>query len=484
MLTSSDDETDFRRYVSASNSASSSTGIMTTVSTRTPNLRHSSKQRGGRTASRSGAGNFGLIFMFLVCGVGFCLLDALYIIKYIMDDRHTGGSSSSTSTTASSTSTVFVLAPNGTLQEYHTTDILKIKQKLIAEMKTEKSNKQETSGSGSRNSNDDNDDGTSDDNKGPLLDILKEAGYEITKTTVKDLPKWSDVVNMYGEEPVIVGYPEQCHKFQSLPNPADHFVSTAGTFNSGTNLMAEYLIHNCHMPERIKKYGIRNRGVRWQVTWGKHTPVDDEEYRLTHTTYNETQFEARNIFPAVTVRDPFKWLQSMCRHNYGAHWNYTVSHCPNLVPNRRDIREFPWLKGEDSVPVEVHYKDFEREHASLVHFYNDWYNLYMNATFPRLLVRFEDLIFHPKQVTKTVCECAGGELNKGKFQYIKNSAKKGIGEHGKHRTNYMEALKKYGTEAGRYDRFEKADLAFANEHLDPKLMELFGYKYAPDEMLA
>lgn len=40
-----------------------------------------------------------------------------------------------------------------------------------------------------------------------------------------------------------------------------------GTFNSGTNLMAELLIHNCHMQKRMDRFGHKNRGVRWQVPW-------------------------------------------------------------------------------------------------------------------------------------------------------------------------------------------------------------------------
>ena len=87
----------------------------------------------------------------------------------------------------------------------------------------------------------------------------------------------------------------------------------------------------------------------------------------------------------------------------------------------------------------------------------------------------EDLVFHPKEVTKTVCECAGGEL-KPKFTYIVNSAKKGDAAHGKERTSYVDALVKYGSERGRYDGFEEADLEFVKHSLDPKLLELFGYR--------
>ena len=109
-------------------------------------------------------------------------------------------------------------------------------------------------------------------------------------------------------------------------------------------------------------------------------------------------------------------------------------------------------------------------------FWNDWYNEYVHAPFPRLIVRFEDVVFHPKEITRIACECAGGKLNKGPFHYIAESAKRGHA-HGTEKTSYVDALIKYGTEAGRYNGFESPDLEYARAHLDPELMGLFGYKF-------
>jgi hypothetical protein len=105
------------------------------------------------------------------------------------------------------------------------------------------------------------------------------------------------------------------------------------------------------------------------------------------------------------------------------------------------------------------------------------YTDYIHAPFPYLMVRFEDLIFYPKQVVQTVCECAGGELNKGKFKYVTGSAKKGDGAHGKDKTGYLQALSRYGKVDGRYTGMEDADLQYALQHLDPQLMQLFRYPY-------
>jgi len=102
------------------------------------------------------------------------------------------------------------------------------------------------------------------DDKWRILQLFIEAGLkEMDDSTYKVLPTWRDVSSLYGGEANIVGL-EQCEAFRQKGNVWDHFVSTAGTFNSGTNLMAELLIHNCHMQARMEKFGFKNRGIRWQ----------------------------------------------------------------------------------------------------------------------------------------------------------------------------------------------------------------------------
>ena len=171
----------------------------------------------------------------------------------------------------------------------------------------------------------------------------------------------------------------------------------------------------------------------------------------------------------------------MCKHHYTASWRPT-DRCPNLIPSERDKANMPHLKDKDHFPVDVRYADFHRKYKSLTGFWNDWYNEYKGVEFQRLFVRYEDLLFHPKEVTETVCKCAGGQMNKGKFQYVVDSAKKGIGAHGKIRTGYIDAIIKYGSERNRYNGFHPDDLKYAREHLDSVMMEEFGYKYHPESL--
>lgn len=314
--------------------------------------------------------------------------------------------------------------------------------------------------------------------KEPILNILREAGIpDIEDEKLRDLPTWTQVTRLYGDSPKIYGL-DTCHEFQQHSDAAEHFVGTAGTFNSGTNLMSEYLIHNCQMTKRMEKYGVKNKGIRWQVPWGKHIPVGDDQYRLDHKSLKDANVDATNILPAVTIRDPYIWMQSMCRIHYKAFWAHDT-HCPNLVPSEYDKIQFPWLQQKETVPVRVKYPEFVRHHDSLVGFWNDWYNEYVHAPFPRIIVRFEDLVFHAKQVTTAVCQCAGGEMKKKKFTYIVNSAKKGEAAHGKmeDRTSFVDAMIRYGKDTHRLDRMSREDLELARATLDPLLMEFFNYQY-------
>ena len=422
------------------------------------------RKRKANSSEGSGASPPGrVLWLVLVAGLLFCWLDVLYIMQFVASD-HRGRSSKHSS--SSGDHSIHSIQAAGASDSHKPLPPVDMKTRQVQQLESDWP--------------------PDETGKEPILRLLQEAlgKQEIDPETVDRIPMAKDFTDLYGSAPVVLGL-ETCEHFQRYNgDPAGHFVSTAGTFNTGTNLMAELLIANCHMPARMAKYGPNSRGVRWQVLWGKHTPVFDEEFRQHHRTYNDSSLTASSIFPAVTVRDPFKWMQSMCRHAYSAHWPHDKDrHCPNLVLNDVD-RALLQKKGQalaedGAVNVTVNYAEFHQHHDSLVHFFNDWYRDYVKAPFPRLIVRFEDIIFHPKLITRTVCECAGGEMNRNKpFKYIVDSAKKGAahGAQGQ-RTSYVDALVKYGTEAGRYKGFEEADLEYAKQHLDPDLMRLFGYRF-------
>jgi hypothetical protein len=119
-------------------------------------------------------------------------------------------------------------------------------------------------------------------------------------------------------------------------------------------------------------------------------------------------------------------ISLQCRFSYQARWHHVQQHCPNLVPNAADLDLFPHQS--DSIPVNVKYNP-PVQFKSLVHFWSEWYRQYLDADFPRLIVRFEDLQFHPKEMIDIVCQCAGAvPKDEGKFEYIVGDAKWGPGK--------------------------------------------------------
>ena len=113
---------------------------------------------------------------------------------------------------------------------------------------------------------------------------------------------------------------------------------------------------------------------------------------------------------------------------------------------------------------------------SLPHFWTQYYLEYLEADYPRLIVRFEDLHFWGKELIDTVCQCAGGTArhpNK-EFKYIVGTAKWG-GTHTS-KTNMVTAMIKYGSDKNRFNGLSQAEMDFAASVLTPEWMNLFQYK--------
>lgn len=102
--------------------------------------------------------------------------------------------------------------------------------------------------------------------KEPIFAILKQAEIErkdLNQETIDALPNWSDVQKLFGDGPRIHGL-ERCQEFRDSTDPTVRFFGIAGTFNTGTNLLAELMIQNCQITERMLVYGNQSKGIRWQ----------------------------------------------------------------------------------------------------------------------------------------------------------------------------------------------------------------------------
>eukprot|EP00956_Cyclotella_meneghiniana_P009533 scaffold13173_cov78-Cyclotella_meneghiniana.AAC.2 len=339
---------------------------------------------------------------------------------------------------------------------------------------------------------------------------------EVESSYWRSVPTWDDIIsNLYPNsndrntsQPIIYGL-ETCKAFQDITssNPSQRRIAPAGIFNTGTNYLSVLLEYNCQNLHRVKKFHNnpkRGHGNEWEVLWGKHTPVHHRGIYYKNEKHN---YDVHEVLPIVLIRNPFGWMKSMCRNSYSAHWNgQHGTKCPELK-NGRDWNE-----------VNVKFGPGSTHHKSLAHMWNDWYGEYFygnynmkkmqndwygegfythnttnetsiaksnrTAPFPRLMIRFEDVIFFPYEVTQQICKCAGGVLGhrpddkdvaNNTFHYVVRSAKTGSG-HGptSHRNGLIDSWVRYGKADPRNEYNEDA-ASIAGEVLDELILNAFGY---------
>lgn len=300
----------------------------------------------------------------------------------------------------------------------------------------------------------------------PIRAFFEEAGIPIDEESRGKLPQsYRQIVDLYGAEPVVVGL-DSCERFRDSVPAVRRMLGAAGMFSTGTNLVTQLLKSNCQIPERVDFYGVNAtkeaHGMRWQVPWGKHTPA---HYRLLHATDKAKGIVKEDLLPVVTIRHPWRWMQSMCHNPYTARWRHRG--CPSLK------------LGDDWNPVSVKYGAATENYSSLAHLFNDWYHdYYSKADYPFVMIRMEDLVFHTKSTIRQVCECAGGAIRTDRpFRYVTDSAKKDSPGHDTS-TGLLEAWIKYSQTLPR--RMEglwtREDYEAALESLDQSMIDLFHYQ--------
>jgi len=112
------------------------------------------------------------------------------------------------------------------------------------------------------------------------------------------------------------------------------------------------------------------------------------------------------------------------------------------------------------------------QYASLADMWSEWNGGYLEVDYPRLMIRFEDTIFHAEEVMRKVSQCVGIPM-RNTYQYYLKEAK----SHG-NSVNFLTAMSRYGTDVGRIDNLTIQDLMYARTALDSELMEILHYQYA------
>lgn len=296
-----------------------------------------------------------------------------------------------------------------------------------------------------------------------ILKILAAANIkQLTSIDAKMLPTWEDITSMYGDKPVIHGL-ETCEQYRNMVHPADRTIGPAGLFNTGTNLLWKMMRDNCNIDGE----------VLWQAPWGKHALPSS---RLKRVAWDGEGVNQTEFFPYMMIKDPFTWMSSQCRHDYGVtFWKseYDEEHCPNLI-RENDVRD----RDDETIPVKLF--NGGKFHDTLLDAYNWWYGDWeterMTKKFPHLAIRYEDLLFHGEEVSRIACECVGGNLA-ADFKFESESAKGSDGAH-EGASGLVKALIHYGNPATRLSGFTDRDLRYARKNnATAKLMKEYGYNY-------
>ncbi|KAL7470508.1 hypothetical protein ACHAXS_010759 [Conticribra weissflogii] len=316
---------------------------------------------------------------------------------------------------------------------------------------------------------------------------------EIDAIYWSSVPSWDVILkgiqspSLTTQPPIIHGL-ETCELFQenTSSNPSNRRIAPAGLFNTGTNYLSVLLDYNCQNPHRVAKFhgnAKRGHGNEWEVPWGKHTPP---RFRGGYSKNPKLHYTPEEVLPIVLVRNPYGWMKSMCKNPYAAKWGgmHDEKSCPRLKKGN----------GEWNT-VDVNFGPGKTHHESLSHLWNDWYGEYFyknytsrdgdtTAPFPRLIIRFEDIIFFPREVTEQICNCAGGVLGHrqddkdvvdGTFHYVVRSAKAGMG-HGpvSERNGLVDSWIRYSGDPRK--NYDDETVTIVEEVLDPTMVDTFGYR--------
>lgn len=106
---------------------------------------------------------------------------------------------------------------------------------------------------------------------------------------------------------------------------------------------------------------------------------------------------------------------------------------------------------------------------SLMHFYVDYYTQYLQAEYPRLIVRFEDIVFQPMAVLEQIAECLGVTLATP-IQFQTGSSK----SHGSH-SDLLHVFTKTADAQRRMRGITAPDMQFIQQHWPSWLSETFHY---------
>lgn len=334
-----------------------------------------------------------------------------------------------------------------------------------------------------------------------VIEILESSGIIVDEILFQRLPTWHQVKSLYysykiDDHPIIHGT-ETCHQFQENVSPKDRFIAPSGLFNSGTNLLHSLLTQYCTIPGHKKmnttqtasdsihaQEGFQS-GILDKPPWNKHVPHEIRTSQMFKMPIIDG-IEQSHVLPIYITKDPWYWMQSMCRHPYDARgFNIPSDPCPTLIQqqNQRGYLKASQIPRKINVifPNGKGFKNILFD--SLIDLWIKWHEeYYQDHSIPQLFIRYEDLLFFPEQVLTTVCECGGGKIinNENGISLMEESVKLGV--HPPPYTGLREAISIYRSvdkddeNDPRLQGLHDNEVQFVKSKLQKSpLMERFGY---------
>ena len=162
-----------------------------------------------------------------------------------------------------------------------------------------------------------------------------------------------------------------------------------------------------------------------------------------------------------------------CKEPYDVAWDRRATRCPSLLRKRKDGKQ-------ELNPVTINWEqtNLTNHYTSLIQVWNEWNQQYLQADFPRLMIRYEDQLRHGPRVLQLIANCAGLDENDPEYKNVGSTftyqapmAK----THGQS-TDLLAALQKLT--GPRRSLLLHEDLDYATSSLDQELMSLFHYLHA------
>ena len=151
--------------------------------------------------------------------------------------------------------------------------------------------------------------------------------------------------------------------------------------------------------------------------------------------------------------------------------NYNITKLVNVRNGYLPVWEKGALKRKE---IKRKYNLRTERSTSLIDYWKEWNDKYYKAKYPRIMIRYEDLLFHLDETITKVCTCAGGTM-KGTPKLPEKSAKSYRGN--KHKGNgLVAAIAKAANMNLRLSKMTSEDIAYADKVLQStELLDVFGY---------